>query len=127
MQTPLTPAEKRKLRAWAARQDPKKIACRVTRGSHWWPDITDPALKYEWDEENRRYDLVGYCARGCGCKVKYPIARKTGLTGTGHVVYSDGYQWTEVQGNPGGPMTTEAKGILRKALLEDRLDADGQS
>lgn len=127
MQSPLTPSEKRRLKAWAAKQDPAVLACRVTRGSHWWPAITDPAVKLEWDAQNRRYNLVAYCARGCGSKVEYPVARRTGRVETsGHVTYKSGYQWTEAEGNPGGPMSIEAKGIVRAMLLEERLQGDGQ-
>lgn len=118
---PLSATEKRKLRAWAAGQDPEKLACRVSRGSHWWPEITHKSVKAEYDPKTRRWNLVGYCQRGCGSRLEYPVARKTGVVGDGHVIYEDGYQWTEKDGNPGGPMTVEGKAIIRAMLLEQKL------
>jgi len=121
---PLTAKEKRDLRRWASKRDAAQLACRTARGSHWWPDITSEKVTLEWDPKEKRYNLVGACQRGCGCKAEYPVARKTGIVGQGRIIYPEGYQWSEEDGNPGGPMSVQAKGLIRLMQLEEKLVKD---
>jgi hypothetical protein len=115
--------EKRRLRAWSSKRSKAQLECRVGRGSHWWPGIASDMLQVEWDPKKRRYNLVGYCQRECGCKVEFPVAKKTGIVdSTGRIIYSEGYQYTAKDGKTEpGPMTVEAKGYLRSLLIAQHV------
>jgi hypothetical protein len=115
-------AKRKRVLAWAASRDSTVLACRVTRGSHWWPDILDTEhTKVEWNARKRCYDTVMYCQRGCGAKVVAPIAKTSGLILKSHMVYQPGYQFSQKDGNEFGmSMDAESKGYIRAELLKRR-------